>query len=371
MRKYRQSFNTVVALPKLHVAHLPGAPFTVDEVGIPDNMMPQILDQGQWPECAAFSGAESMSVIKFPHYGQMLVFSPGFIYANASTPNQEGMQPQDVANILQNKGVCLMSTWDLDEMYTDTAVPTQAAYNEALNYRIATWGQITTDDEFRSAVSSWSPVMVTIPVYSNFESAINVDVAPMPEGDFLGYHEIVGFRHSLTKGHRIQNSWGSGWGNGGRIWLPPGFPILQMIALTDVTEATYSEVVTFGVNSFFYTVEDIKNEISNTVQMDTTPVLDTKSNHVYVPVRFVAQAFGAQVAWVPEVQHVVITRGTNVIVMVEGQTNYSVNGKSMQMDAPPYIDSHNRTMVPIRFIAEGLGYKVIWNQQALTVTICK
>jgi len=153
--------------------------------------------------------------------------------------------------------------------------------------------------------------------------------------------------------------------------LPPGFPILQMIALTDVTEATYSEVVTFGVNSFFYTVEDIKNEISNTVQMDTTPVLDTKSNHVYVPVRFVAQAFGAQVAWVPEVQHVVITRGTNVIVMVEGQTNYSVNGKSMQMDAPPYIDSHNRTMVPIRFIAEGLGYKVIWNQQALTVTICK
>ena len=37
---------------------------------------------------------------------------------------------------------------------------------------------------------------------------------------------------------------------------------------------------------------------------------------------------------------------------------YAVNGTVYQMDAAPYINSDGRTMVPIRFVAEVMGYDV-------------
>ena len=42
------------------------------------------------------------------------------------------------------------------------------------------------------------------------------------------------------------------------------------------------------------------------------------------------------------------------------------------MDTAAYIDSaDNRTYLPIRFLAEALGYKVGWDESSLTVTLDK
>ena len=42
---------------------------------------------------------------------------------------------------------------------------------------------------------------------------------------------------------------------------------------------------------------------------------------------------------------------------VIGSTKYTVDGVEQTMDAAPYIDSHNRTLVPIRYAAYALGVK--------------
>ena len=44
--------------------------------------------------------------------------------------------------------------------------------------------------------------------------------------------------------------------------------------------------------------------------------------------------------------------------MTIGSTSYTVNGTPQTMDAEPYINSDNRTMVPLRFLAEALGCDV-------------
>ena len=44
--------------------------------------------------------------------------------------------------------------------------------------------------------------------------------------------------------------------------------------------------------------------------------------------------------------------------MTIGYNHYAVNGTVYQMDAAPYINSDGRTMVPIRFVAEVMGYDV-------------
>lgn len=46
-----------------------------------------------------------------------------------------------------------------------------------------------------------------------------------------------------------------------------------------------------------------------------------------------------------------------------------VNGQGITFDTKPYVDSQNRTMVPIRFISQELGYSVDWNGTAKEVTI--
>lgn len=51
-----------------------------------------------------------------------------------------------------------------------------------------------------------------------------------------------------------------------------------------------------------------------------------------------------------------------------GSTLYKVDGVTQTMDAAPYIEE-GRTMVPVRFLAEGLGGTVGWDNATKTVTV--
>ena len=46
------------------------------------------------------------------------------------------------------------------------------------------------------------------------------------------------------------------------------------------------------------------------------------------------------------------------IVLYIGRSDYTVNGETRSMDTAPVINSDWRTMVPVRFVAEGLGCEV-------------
>ena len=47
-----------------------------------------------------------------------------------------------------------------------------------------------------------------------------------------------------------------------------------------------------------------------------------------------------------------------------------VDGKKIETDAPAFIES-DRTLVPVRFISEALGYKVDWKADERKVVITK
>jgi len=60
----------------------------------------------------------------------------------------------------------------------------------------------------------------------------------------------------------------------------------------------------------------------------------------------------------------------NKIELTIGKPMATVNSKAVTLDAPPII-MNDRTMVPIRFVAEALGCKVGWDEITQTVTIEK
>lgn len=65
-----------------------------------------------------------------------------------------------------------------------------------------------------------------------------------------------------------------------------------------------------------------------------------------------------------------VTSLADEISMTIGSDTATVNGESVALDSPPVI-INNRTMLPIRFIAEALGLDVIWSEENQQVTIQK
>lgn len=61
---------------------------------------------------------------------------------------------------------------------------------------------------------------------------------------------------------------------------------------------------------------------------------------------------------------------TGASAVAETATTVRVNGCIVQFpDAQPFVDENNRTLIPVRFVAESLGADVTWNQDTQTALI--
>lgn len=93
--------------------------------------------------------------------------------------------------------------------------------------------------------------------------------------------------------------------------------------------------------------------------MDVAPYIEPSTGRTLVPIRFISEAFGADVEWEPEFKVVTIRLNDTVIKLQVGNSMAIVNGSKVQLDQPPVIKD-NRTMVPLRFISEAFGATVEW-----------
>jgi len=121
----------------------------------------------------------------------------------------------------------------------------------------------------------------------------------------------------------------------------------QVIAVgTDST----GDVVVMSIGSN----QIVKNDAVAT--MVAAPVVE--NNRTFVPFRALAEAFGAEVAWDEATQAVTAELNGVKVVLTIGSANYTVNGVEKAADVAPFINGAS-TMVPVRFVAEAFGIKVI------------
>ena len=63
---------------------------------------------------------------------------------------------------------------------------------------------------------------------------------------------------------------------------------------------------------------------------------------------------------------------TQKMELVIGSKEAKVNGVTKTMDIAPTIDAQsNRTLVPVRFLTENLGFKVIWYKESKVISLYK
>lgn len=95
-----------------------------------------------------------------------------------------------------------------------------------------------------------------------------------------------------------------------------------------------------------------------------------ENGRTLVPIRFIAEGFGAKVDWIEETKTVIINlenKNINIILQI-GSKIAIVNGEKIILEVAPKI-VNGRTFVPLRFIAENFGAEVLWNGSEKKITI--
>ncbi|MEZ4813440.1 MAG: copper amine oxidase N-terminal domain-containing protein, partial [Caldisericia bacterium] len=105
--------------------------------------------------------------------------------------------------------------------------------------------------------------------------------------------------------------------------------------------------------------------------IDAAPVI--MNGRTLLPARYVTEPLGGDVGWEATEKKVVCTLGETTVEMWIGKPIAKINGEEVQIDPenPDVVPTiiNDRTMVPMRFLAESLGCEVEWEAETKTVTI--
>ena len=138
-----------------------------------------------------------------------------------------------------------------------------------------------------------------------------------------------------------------------------------VVAITDDNGTIYADTLKYTIGEADVNADKIvamtigstdmivNNELVNG---DAAPYV--ADGRTMVPIRALTETFGAEVNYDNDAKTVTIVDGDTTVVMTIGETTYTVNGEEQTMDVAPVIGSSDRTYVPVRFVAEALGYKV-------------
>ncbi len=140
-------------------------------------------------------------------------------------------------------------------------------------------------------------------------------------------------------------------------------PFSEMGLLTDKLTEKENESVALLIGS----PKAIAKGKSTFVDPDNTNVQPLISDgRTLVPVRFIAESFGADVDWNGDTKTVTVKNGGKEINLTLGSAEITVDGTKSALDVPAQ-SIEGRTMVPLRAIVEALGKEVFWDDKGLIV----
>jgi hypothetical protein len=92
---------------------------------------------------------------------------------------------------------------------------------------------------------------------------------------------------------------------------------------------------------------------------DPSPYINA-DGRTMVPLRFISEGLGATVTWIPETNQAMIVKGNTTIYVTVGLNQIVVNGTNVNMDTTAE-NTNGRMFVPARYVAESLGAEVDYN----------
>lgn len=116
-----------------------------------------------------------------------------------------------------------------------------------------------------------------------------------------------------------------------------------------------------------HAADDIKLYLDKSlIKTDVAPVII--NDRTMVPVRSIFEKMNAEVTWINSKKQVIIKSLSKRIVLNVDKTRAYVDDKAVELDTAPVI-VNDRTLIPVRFVSENLGYDVEWDNKERAVHI--
>lgn len=127
-----------------------------------------------------------------------------------------------------------------------------------------------------------------------------------------------------------------------------------------------------------YDYEEVRNNNSTSHKMDVTPVI--RNERTMLPLRYVAEAIGADVKWDPETRTATFTKdGLIATIQIDSDEIVLSNGKTVKMDSKP-LNINDRILVSVVNVGnvfgltngntlDGVDQDIEWDHDTRTATI--
>jgi exopolysaccharide biosynthesis protein len=102
------------------------------------------------------------------------------------------------------------------------------------------------------------------------------------------------------------------------------------------------------------------------LETDVPPII--REGRTLVPFRAIFETLGLEVQYIEQTKTIIGTKEDTEIVLRVDSDKAVVNGKEVNLEVPAVIVK-DRTMIPVRFIAENIGLEVGWNDVGRIVNI--
>lgn len=353
---------------------IPGQDIITDEeFCLPLPELNIILNQTIYNACVGHSYATCKSILEYIRCNKWIDIDPFMIYGTRANNEYigEGMYSWQGAKVLLKEGAYLRRDFNKQEEMPQLkeTVDTWKKANpekvkEALNLKISGYSYVKTTNQFKTALKNKMPISVTYPVYQSLYEVSESGLLKLPNknDDILGYHQMTVVGWTKNKEWIVINSWGVNYGLKGMYLIPFDYPFDNAIAVSDTISPIKkkAQTIELSIGKAKYRVDDSVSEF------DSVPFI--KNDRTYIPIRFISEALGASVEWVPETRRVIIRSEEAIIEMQINNRKMKINNYEVINDAAPII-VNDRTMLPIRVIAENLNCKVDWNNDNLSVKI--
>jgi hypothetical protein len=256
-------------------------------------------------------------------------------------------------------------------------------------YLCRNYARVDSLKDLKKALADRKPVLMGITCGEDIYDPVDGCVG-LPLGSFIiGGHAIlaIGYddeRTATIKGRsykgfvECQNSWGETYGDGGFFWLPYEYVtyktkdfgqsfLLDMFTTVDLADDDLQ-----GTTIEMRLGEGIAYDDGKEILLDQLPMADEKTGRTLVPLRFIGETLGCRVEWLKASRQIIIRGEATDIQLTIGNQVAIVNGDKRLMDQAPVIDQRtNRTLVPLRFIAQALGNVVLWDGKHRKIIILK
>lgn len=193
--------------------------------------LPPIGNQGTQPSCVSWAVTYYMKSLQerinatLP-YDEVTIMSPAYTYNQISMGNCTGTSIEQTLDVLKNSGACSFADFLYNEsncsLQPSTSINQLAETNKISDYKYLSGNNMVS--EMKALLTQQTPIIIGAYLTKKFGKVDSFGVHAYREhaveyGTGACHAMLVVGYSDAYNAFKVVNSWGSGWGDGGFVWI--------------------------------------------------------------------------------------------------------------------------------------------------------